>query len=128
MTSSAVRVLLPPCVFGSRPSRSSDVLGNSFLWYLGFLRASEFMVPGLSRYSSSLHLSVQDIAVDCLLAQSSLRIRIKGSKTDASRKGCFSSHKPLAVHSIMTFLASRGMLLAHCFCSALFLQIGSGRS
>ena len=27
-------------VFGSRPSRSSDVLGSLFLGYLGFLRAS----------------------------------------------------------------------------------------
>ena len=76
-------------VFGSRPSRSSDVLGSSFLRCLGLQRASEFMVPSLSSYSSSLHLSVQDIAVDSLLAPSSLRVRIKGSKTDPSRKGCF---------------------------------------
>ena len=76
------------------PSRSSDVLGSSFLGYLGFLRASEFMVPNLSSYSSSLHLSVQDLAVDSSSATSSLRIRIKGSKTDPSRKGSFDSHWP----------------------------------
>ena len=109
MASSAVRVLLRPCGcllrmrlvdasyladFGSWPSRSSDVLGSSFLGYLGFLRASEFMVPNLSSYSSSLHLSVQDFAVDSSSAASSLRIRIKGSKTDPSRKGSFHSHWP----------------------------------
>ena len=34
------------------------------LGYLRFLRASEFTVPNLSSFSSSLHLSAQDIAVD----------------------------------------------------------------
>ena len=127
-------------VFGSRPSRSSDVLGSSFLAYLGFLRASEFMVPNLSSYSSSLHLSVQDLAVDSSSATSSLRIRIKGSKTDPSRKGSFHSHWPCkrplyAVHAMMTFPTSRGyssgplFLFANGSLSpALFLQIGLGRS
>ena len=75
-------------VFGSQPSRSSDVLGSLFLGYFSFLRALEFMVPNLSRYSSSIHLSVQDNEVDSSLAPTSMRIPIKGSTTDLSQKGC----------------------------------------
>ena len=48
---------------------------------------SEFTVPNLSSYSSSLHLSVQDIVVDLSSASSSMHIRIKGSKTDPFQKG-----------------------------------------
>ena len=36
------------------------------LGYFGFLHASEFTVPNWSSFSSSLHLGVQDIAVDSL--------------------------------------------------------------
>ena len=59
------------------------------LGYFGFLRASGFTVPNLSSFSSSLHLSAQDIAVDSSSAPSSMHIRIKGYKTDPFRKGCF---------------------------------------
>ena len=59
------------------------------LGYFSCLRASEFTVPNLSSFSSSLHLSAQDITVDFSSAPSSMRIRIKGSKTDPFRKGCF---------------------------------------
>lgn len=34
------------------------------LGYFGFLRASEFTVPNMASFSPSLHLGVQDIAVD----------------------------------------------------------------
>ena len=58
------------------------------LGYFGFLRASEFTVPNWSSFSPSLHLGVQDIAVDSPSAPSCMRVRIKGSKTDPFRKGC----------------------------------------
>ncbi|CAH3030550.1 unnamed protein product, partial [Porites evermanni] len=59
------------------------------LGYFGFLRASEFTVPNLPSFSLSLHLGVQDISVDSPSAPSCMRVRIKGSKTDPFRKGCF---------------------------------------
>jgi len=59
------------------------------LGYFGFLRASEFTVPNLASFSLSLHLGVQDIAVDSLSAPSCLRLKIKGSKTDPFRKGAY---------------------------------------
>ena len=73
---------------------------------------SEFTVPNLSSFSSSLHLSAQDIAVDSPSAPSSMRIRIKGSKTDPFRKGCFihiglGKYPLCAVHAMMIYLAAR---------------------
>ena len=59
------------------------------LGYFGFLRASEFTVPNLPSFSSSLHQGVQDISVDSPSAPSCMRVRIKGSETDPFRKGCF---------------------------------------
>ena len=90
------------------------------LGYFGFLRASEFTVPTLSSFSSYLHLSAQDIVVDSPSAPSSMRIRIKGSKTDPFRKGCFIhiglGRYPLcAVHAMMTYLAARGDALGPLF-------------
>ena len=83
------------------------------LGYFGFLRASEFTVPSLASFSPSLHLGVQDIAVDSLSAPSCMRLKIKGSKTDPFRKGAFihigRGQPPLcAVHSVLSYLASRG--------------------
>ena len=84
-----------------------------FLGYFGFLGTSEFTVPNLSSFSPSLHLSAQDIAVDSSSAPSSMRIQIKGSKTDPFRKGCFihiglGKYPLCAVHAMMTYLAARG--------------------
>lgn len=83
------------------------------LGYFGFLLVSEFTAPNLSTFSASLHLSVQDIAVDSSSAPSSMRVRIKGSKTDPFRKGCFvhiglGGHPLCAVQAMMSYLASRG--------------------
>ena len=52
------------------------------LGYFGFLRVSEFTVPNLASFSPSIHLGVQDIAVDSLSAPSCMRFKIKSSKTD----------------------------------------------
>ena len=59
------------------------------LAYFGFLRSAEFTVPNLASFSSAIHLSVADIAVDSSTLPSCLRVRIKASKTDPFRKGCF---------------------------------------
>ena len=57
------------------------------LGYFGFLCAAEFTVPTLASFSSSIHLTVQDIAVDGVPSSSSMRFTIKASKTDPFRKG-----------------------------------------
>jgi len=83
------------------------------LGYFGFLLTSEFTVPNPSSFSSSLHLGVQDIAVDSPSAPSCMRIKIKGSKTDPFRKGSLihigiGQHPLHAVHALMTYLVLRG--------------------
>ena len=80
------------------------------LGYFGFLSMLEFTVPNLSSYSSSLHFSVQDIAVDSSSAPSSMCIQIQGSKSELSQKVCFidiglGRHPLCAVHTMKTCLA-----------------------
>ena len=84
------------------------------LAYFGFLRSAEFTVPQFwPVYSPSTHLGVADIAVDASSLPSCLRIRIKASKTDPFRKGCFvhigrGSFPLCAVQSLLAYLTLRG--------------------
>ena len=83
------------------------------LAYFGFLRSAEFTVPNLASFSNALHLNVQDIAVDSDTNPSCLQVRIKASKTDLFRKGCFihigRSNYPLcALQLVMAYLSVRG--------------------
>ena len=90
------------------------------LGYFGVLRASEFTIPNLSSFLPSLHLDVQDIAVDSPSAPSRVCIRIKGSNTYPFRKGCFIhigiGWYPLcAVHALTLYLVLRGEALGPPF-------------
>ena len=83
------------------------------LGYFGFLRSAEFTVPNLASFSSTLHLCVQDIAVDSAIDPSCLRINIKASKTDTFRKDCFihirKGRFPLcALQAVLQYLSLRG--------------------
>ena len=85
------------------------------LAYFGFLRSAEFTVPNLASFTSALHLSVCDISVDSDSNPSCLRVRIKASKTDPFRKGCFvhigRGRFPLcALQAVLAYLAVRGNL------------------
>ena len=62
------------------------LLAACCLGFFGFLRAGEFTVN--CAFDPSIHLTVQDLQVDAE-APSSLRVRIKSSKTDPFRQGCF---------------------------------------
>ena len=83
------------------------------LAYFGFLRSAEFMVPNLASYVPAIHLGVEDVAVDSHLSPSCLHLRIKASKTDPFRKGCFlhigKGEFPLcAISSLLAYLTLRG--------------------
>ena len=83
------------------------------LAYFGFLRSAEFTVPNLASYVPAIHLEVEDVAVDSHLSPSCLRLRIKASKTDPFRKGCFlhigKGEFPLcAISSLLAYLTLRG--------------------
>ena len=83
------------------------------LAYFGFLRSAEFTVPNLASYVPAIHLGVADVAVDSHSSPSCLRLRIKASKTDPFRKGCFvhigKGQDPLcAICSVLAYLTLRG--------------------
>ena len=83
------------------------------LAYFGFLRSAEFTVPNLASYVPALHLGLADVAVNSHSSPSCLRLRIKASKTDPFRKGCFlhigKGESPLcAIHSLLAYLSLRG--------------------
>ena len=83
------------------------------LGYFGFLQSAEFTVPNLASFSSSVHLTVQNIALDSTSSPSCMRVRIKASKTDQFRKGCyihigFGSAPLCAIHAVMSYLATQG--------------------
>ena len=83
------------------------------LAFFGFLRSAEFTVPNLASFSTTIHLNLQDVAVDSDSNPSCLRVRIKASKTDPFRKGCFihigRGNYPLcALQAVMAYLTVRG--------------------
>ena len=53
--------------------------------FFGLLRSDEFTLPSLVSFFVSLHLTVQDIAVDGVPAPFRTRIKIKLSKTGPFR-------------------------------------------
>ena len=83
------------------------------LAYFGFLHSAEFTVPNLASYVPDIHLGVADIAVDSHSSPSCLRLRVKASKTDPFRKGCFlyigTGEYPLCpISSLLAYLTLRG--------------------
>jgi len=86
----------------------------------GFLRSAEFTVPNLASYSPSIHLGVADTSVDSASSPSCLHVRIKASKTDPFRKGCFvhigrGTYPLCALQSLMSYLTIRGNGLGPLF-------------
>ena len=67
----------------------------------------------MASYSPAIHLGLADIAFDSHSSPSCLRIRIKASKTDPFRRGCFvyigKGDFPLcAIQSLAAYLSVRG--------------------
>ena len=88
------------------------------LGFFGFLRAGEFTVN--CAFDPSIHLTVQDLQVDAEVNPSSLRVRIKSSKTDPFRPGCViylgRGQAPLCpISAILAYLHRRGPLSGPLF-------------
>ena len=66
---------------------------NILLWaacctaYFGFLRPLEVAVPSQTTFDPSMHLSLQDVAVDSELLPKIISISIKHSKADLMQQG-----------------------------------------
>ena len=83
------------------------------LTYFGFLCSVEFTAHNMASFSPDIHLGLGDIAQDSNVSPFFMQIRIKVSKTDPFRKGCFvhirCSNYPLhAIKSLIEYLAVRG--------------------
>ena len=81
--------------------------------YFGFLRSAEFTVSSLANFADSIHMGIQDIAVDAASNPTCLQVRIKASKTNPFCKGCFihigKGNYPLcAIQTLLAYLAIRG--------------------
>ena len=79
------------------------------LGYFGFFRAGEFTVPNLASFSSSIHLTMQDVAVNGASSPSCMRVTIKASKADPFHKGAnrhigLGSHPLCGVQVMITVL------------------------
>ena len=62
-------------------------LKSSGLAFFGFLKSSEFTVPAQHCFDNSIHLSPQDIAIDCRHSPGMIKVSIKQFKTDLFRQG-----------------------------------------
>ena len=81
------------------------------LGFFGFLQAREFTVN--CAFDPSIYSTVQDLQVDTEVNPSSLQVRIKSSKTDPFRQGCFiylgRGQAPFCpISSILAYLHRRG--------------------
>ena len=92
---------------------------NLMLWaacctaFFGFLRIGEMTISDQNAYDSSVHLSIQDIALDSRSAPAIVWLTIKQSKTDLFRKGvrlCLGRTNSVVypVKAMVTYLAIRG--------------------
>ena len=59
----------------------------SCLAFFGFLHSSELTVPSQDTYDPSIHLSVNDVAVDSRSSPTMIQVTIKQSKTDPFCQG-----------------------------------------
>jgi len=83
------------------------------LAFFGFLRVSEFTMPGQNLYEPTLHLSLQDIIVDRRDTPHMLQVTIKQSKADPFQKGVqlyigATDRRICPVKAMLAYLAMRG--------------------
>ena len=91
---------------------------NIMLWaaclgFFAFLRSGEMTIPSADTFDPGWHLTPLDIAVDNLHQPSFMQVRLKGSKTDQTRRGVnlyvgrtFNDLCPVA--AMLSYLAIRG--------------------
>ena len=88
--------------------------------FFGFLRAGEMTVPDTEAYDKSVHLGIDDIAIDNPSSPSFVRVRIKQSKTDPFRRGVNLFLGPTRtdlcpVAAILSYIVVRGVGLGPLF-------------
>ena len=90
----------------------------SCLAFFGVLRSSELTVPSQDTYDPSIHLSVNDVAVDSRLSPTMIQVTIKQSKTDPFRQGVnFSWERLMLPFAQLLFFCPT------CHCEATLLDL-----
>ena len=90
------------------------------LAFFGFLRCGEFTIPCEGDFDPEVHLTINDIAIDDHIMPSTVRVRIKQSKTDPFREGISlflgkTDHTIYPIKGILPYLAIRGKKLGPLF-------------
>ena len=85
----------------------------SLLCFFGFLRSGEITVPTDAGFDEGVHLTFNDISVDCTENPQVIRVRIKASKTDPFRVGADifigrTDNDLCPVAAVLAFMALRG--------------------
>ena len=83
------------------------------LAYFGFLRASKIMVPSANSFPPSVHLTLQDLALDSSSSPETLHVQIKASTTGPFRKGTsihigLGKYPLCAIRAVVSYLTVRG--------------------
>jgi hypothetical protein len=83
------------------------------LCFFGFLRAGEITVPSDGAYDRGAHLNVSDVSVDSTSKPTTIKVKIKASKTDPFRQGVdlfigTTDNELCPVTAMMAYLAKRG--------------------
>ena len=100
-------------------ARTPEEYQNVMLWaacctaFFGCLRAGEMTVQNQNDYDRTMHLSLQDVALDSRVTPTIIWFTIKQSKTNPFRKGvrlCLGRTDPIIcpVKAMLTYLAIRG--------------------
>ena len=98
---------------------ASMLWAAAVMYFFGFLRAGEVVVPSDSSFDPNIHLTPADISVDSHSSPSYLAIRIKASKTDPFRQGVTiylgrTNYRICPVAAVLSYLVKRGQHRAHC--------------
>jgi hypothetical protein len=96
------------------------------MYFSGFRRTGEIVVPSDTEYDKSAHLLVEDVLVDNVMSPKWLENRIKASKTDPFRKGVsvyigISWSNTCPVAAILDYRVRRGS------CPGPFFRFSDGR-
>ena len=92
---------------------------NTLFWaacnlaFFGFLRCSEFTTPSSKEFDPSVHLSLNDVALDSVTDPKLVQLTIKQSKTDPFRQGvnlylAKTGEALCPVNALVPFLKLRG--------------------
>ena len=81
--------------------------------FFGFLRSGEFTVPHEDGFDRATHLALEDVTINNHQKPSTVRLRIKASKTDLFRKGVeiyvgLTHNELCPVRALCSYLALRG--------------------